>query len=916
MDSAQLGRRTEVAELHKLLDTPRGGASAALVLSGVAGLGKSSLLDEIETMATDFDLLRSRAVEFESRMPFAALQHLLASRLPLLPTLPGPLRAALDVAFGQRPGHVDPFKAGLGVIALLTVVTPTLCLIDDAQHLDPASAEVLGLAARRLDHEPVAIVFAAEPGHGIVVLDELPQLRLTALSLDAADRLLSSTLAAPIDPAVRAKILAEARGVPAAIAGVARGVRVPADLAGGYALPGSIEPPRTLVVEYEARLSALSPAGRTFALLAATDPTGDPALLWRAAQSAGVHASAAVAADAVSMTIGRRVAFAHPLVSSAIYHGADASQRRVIHNVLASATDAVIAPDRLAWHRGQAAVGLDEEVSRALETHAAAASSRGGVAAEAAFLERAAALTADPARRFQLTVDAAAVKLDAGDVDAATGLSASARLDAIDEVHAVRLDAVDAQAAFARTRRADEARQLIAAAQRLNTREPLTGAPVRLQALVAAYWTGTHRPEADDDLSTLDQLSGECADAELADLVSTALTTAMYGDRAAAVPQARRAVNGLLEHATRPEGFDAASAWIACSIAWDDHALDAILGEQVAAVRNAGRVGALPVVLTSRALGHLHAGELGGAAECVSEAKQFSDSVPELVELGVAAWRGDRQATERLCGRLEASAPRGPGPRQLAAMIYGRLVVYNGAGNYPKALAAATAGSGLDELGFHVFIPPELVEAAAFGGQMDMAVDITDRLGQHAEAAGTAWALGIHRRCQALVSAGPQAEELFAQSVDYLRASRTPIQLARTQLLFGEWLRRRQRRGDARTQLRDAFDSFSTAGAAQFAKRARRELRAAGEMAPQPRGRVGELSDQELAVAERVADGKTSKEVAAELVLSPRTVDAHLRSIFSKLGVRSRREIRHALPSTSTTQRRPVPPGNRHRPRP
>ncbi|MET0451922.1 MAG: LuxR C-terminal-related transcriptional regulator [Mycobacterium sp.] len=908
MDLAQMGRRTEVAELRKLLDASRTGASAGLVVGGAAGLGKSSLLDEVETMAADFAILRTRAVEFESRMPFAALQHLLAPRLPLLPTLPGPRRAALEMAFGLRPGQPDPFQVGLGVVAMLTVVTPTLCLIDDSQHLDSASAEALVLAARRLGHEPVAVVFAARPNHGIVALDELPQLRLTPLSHDGARRLLSSTLPAPLDDAVRDQILGEARGIPAAIADIAC-VRVASDLAGGYALPGIITPPTPLIDDYAHRLAGLTEAARTFALLAASDPTGDPALLWRAAQLAGVYGSAAAAADALSITIGRRVAFAHPLVRSVIYHCADASQRRASHDVVASATDGVTAPDRRAWHRGQAVVGANEAISRELEANAELASSRGGVAAAAAFLERGAALTADPRRRFQLTVHAAAVKLDAGDLDAAADLSAAARLDATDETNVARLDAVDAQTAFARTRRVDEARRLVAAAERLDTRELGPGAPVHLQALVAEYWTG-RGTDANEEAPALERPASDSDGTGPADLVSPALASAMFGDRAAAVAHARRAVAALLEHATRPEGLDPASAWIVCSIAWDDHALAAIVDEQLTAVRDAGRVGVLPVSLTSRALVHLHAGELDLAAARVAEAKQFSDVVPELVELGVAAWRGDRRTAEQLGERLTSSAPTGLGPRQVAAVTYARLLLHNGTGNYRQALAAAAAGSGLDELGFHVFIPPELVEAAAFGDRRDMAVDLSDRLGAHAEAAGTPWALGIHRRCQALLSAESDAERLFAESVDYLRASRTPIQLARSQLLFGEWLRRRQRRSDARTHLREAFDAFSVSGATLFAKRAARELRAAGEMAPQPRGRIGGLSDQELAVAERVADGKTSKEVAAELVLSPRTVDAHLRSIFSKLGVTSRRDIRHALPVSPTGQGRSAPGGH------
>ncbi|GAA4637750.1 helix-turn-helix transcriptional regulator [Mycolicibacterium sediminis] len=911
--SAQIGGRTEVQALGRLLDTARAGASAGVVVIGAAGLGKTSLLAEVETMATDFAILRARAVEFESRMPFAALQHLLAPRLPLLPTLPGPLRAALEMAFGLRPGQVDPFKVGLGVVALLAVVAPTLCLIDDAHHLDPLSAEALVLATRRLGHEPVTVVLLARPDHGVAALDELPHLPLTPLLHDGARRLLSSTLGAPLDTAVRDQILGEARGIPAAIAGIAGCVRTAAALAGGYALPGIITPPRPLMDDYKGRLDGLAGPAQSFALLAASDPTGDPALLWRAAQSAGVEEHAAAAADAVSMTIGRRVTFAHPLARSAVYHWADASQRRASHDVLAAATDAANAPDRRAWHRGQAAIGPDEDVSRELEANAKVACRRGGFAAGAAFLERAAALSAHPARRFHLTIDAAAVKLDAGDVDAAAALTSAARLDATDEMDAMRLDALDAQSAFAKTWRAEEARGLVAAAHRLATRKPGEGAPIWLQALVAAYWTG-HGTDLTDEVSVINQQASEPDGAGFADLAAVALSSAMFGDRAAAVPQARRAVDALSEDAAQLELCNPASAWITCSIAWDDHALARILDEQVAVVRDTGRVGALPVTLASRALVHMHAGELGRAAECVAEAKKYSDVVPELVELGVAAWRGDRRTADQLCERLSGSATLGPRPMQLAAVAYARLLINNATGNYREALAAAEASSGLDELWFHVFIPPELVEAAALGGRMDKAVELSTRLGRHTEAAGTPWALGVHRRCQALVAGESDAEELFTESIGQLRASRTPIQLARSHMLFGEWLRRRQRRSEARVHLREAFDAFSVSGAALFAKRASRELRAAGEMAPQPRSRRGELSDQELEVAERVADGKTSKEVAAELVLSPRTVDAHLRSIFSKLGVKSRREIRHALPSTATSQSRPGPV-IRHAPR-
>lgn len=898
MDSAELGRRAEVAALRQCLGAAGTGAQAGLVVCAAAGLGKSALLAELAATAADVAVLHTRAVEFEADMPYAALQHLLAPRLPLLPTLPAPLRSALEVAFGSRLGKPDHFKAGLGAIALLTAVTPTLCLVDDAQYLDPSTAAALVLAARRLTHQNVAVIFAARSGHSVAALDQLPQLHLSPLNHVAARRLLSSTLPGRLDDRVRDQILSEARGVPAAITEVASYVRLASDLAGGYALPGAITPPARLNDEYERRLAGLSRAARTFVLLAAADPIGDPALLWRAADLAGIDGpSAADAIDAAALNIGLRVTFDHPLARSAVYVGAEPTDRRVVHELLAAASDPTTAADWHAWHRGQAVIAPDDDVSRALETAAVLARTHGGVSAEAAFIERGAALTADPRRRFQLILRAAAVTLDAGDVDAATDLGAAARLDAVDDTHSARVDVLLAQTAFARTLAAAEASQLIDAAADLARQNPRTAAPVHLQAMVAAYWTASHAagPDNHERLSALAHQTVESENADIVDLVSPALAAALAGQRAAAVPMARRAVDALLARADQPDGFDPSWAWIVCSIAWDDETLGTILDEQLLAVRRAGRVGVLPVALTSRALGYLHEGDLAATAECVTEAQRLSTTIPAFVELAVAAWRGDRKTSDDLLLRLEGSADP-LSPRQLAASTYARLLIHNGAGNFRRALSAAEAYSGHDELGFHAFIPPEIVEAAAHDGRLDVARALTERLGEHAEAAGTPWALGVHRRCQALVSMDSDAEEPFSASVEYLRRSRTPIQTARSQLLFGEWLRRRQRRNESREHLRGALETFSGVGATLFAKRAARELRAAGEVAPQPRGSIGELSAQELAVAERVADGKTSKEVAAELVLSPRTVDAHLRSIFSKLGVKSRREIRYALP--------------------
>lgn len=893
VDSASLGRSDEISALEKLLAADTG-AARTLIITAAPGLGKSALLDELAGKSGDFTVLRGSASEFEASSPYSALHQLLKPRLPLASSLPAPLRASLETAFGSRPGRPDQLRLGLAVLALLGSVKPTLCLIDNAQWLDEDSARVLALVARRLHGESAVIVLAVRPDHQLASLHDLPSLSLPPLTDTGTRRLLSTVLPIPLDECVTDQIVAESRGVPAAVATLAAGIRRPSDLAGGYLLPAVVDVPAASKAAVEASLSRLSSAARTLALLAAADSTGDPVLLWRAAGELSVTRADAVALlDEGLLDIGARVLFRDPLFRPAIYQRAEPAARRAAHAALAAATPESF-PERRAWHLGQSTSGPDADVSLLLESTAPTARARGGVAAAAAFYERSAALAEDPSRRFALTMQAAVANSDVGNLDAAAQLSAAARLHADTETQNARVDAFQACVAFSRSRRPEAAGELLSAARRWATRDPAAATIAYSSALVAAYLTGE---SASGTVGAEELVLDVTTRARPVDVVLPTLASALSGERAAVVPAARSSLASLRDHADDPDQFDPAWAWIVGSLAWDDEALHDITERQLAAVRRAGRNAALPMALTSRALVHLQGGELDQAAECVAEARGFSTSIPVLVELGIAAWRGDRRFVARTRDELCPPEAREFDPRHVVGCVYAELVLHNSTGNHAAALAAVDAYPPADEPGFHGFVPPELIEAAVREDRMEQARTAFDRLRVHAVAASTPWALGIERRCSALVGDPADAEARFAESVNYLADSRARLELARTQLLFGEWLRRRQRRGEAREYLRPAYKIFVAAGAELFANRAARELRAAGISPPQPQSTPGTLSAQEYAIAERVAEGKTSKEVAGELVLSPRTVDAHLRNIFAKLEIRSRREIRGALES-------------------
>src|SRR6266851_1829565 len=479
-----LDRLPERAALSELLDAARAGRSGVLVMRGEPGVGKTALLENAIESAAGLRVARATGVESEMELAFAALQQLCAPMLDKLAGLPDPQRDALGVAFGLKTGAApDRFLVGLAVLSLLSEVAeqqPLLCVVDDAQWLDRASAQALAFVARRLLAEPVALVFATrEPGEEF---RGLPELLVGGLREGDARELLSSVIRGPLDERVRDRIVAETRGNPLALLELPWGVP---GVPGVPGLPGRIED------SFRRRLDVLPAATQLLMLVAAAEPAGEPALVWRGAERLGIGAEAvAPAADAGLLVIGERVMFRHPLVRSAVYRAASPAERRAAHQALADATDPQADPDRRAWHRAQATPGPDEDVASELERSAGRAQARGGLAAAAAFLERAAALTLDPARRAERALAAAQAKYQAGAFDATLRLLATAEAEPPDQFRRAWADLLRGKIAFASSRGSDAPPLLLKAARQFEPLDPRLARESYLDALAAAIFAG------------------------------------------------------------------------------------------------------------------------------------------------------------------------------------------------------------------------------------------------------------------------------------------------------------------------------------------------------------------------------------------------------------------------------------------
>lgn len=883
-----------------------------LVLRGEPGVGKSALAEYLVESAAGCRILRAAGVESEMELAFAGLHQLCVPMLGQLDRLPEPQRDALGIAFGMRAGSApDRFMVGLAVLSLLAEVAeerPLVCVVDDAQWLDRVSAQTLAFVARRLLAERVALVFAVRTSTPPAADDPwvgLRELVVRGLRDDDARALLDSVVPGRLDERVRDRIVAETRGNPLALLELTRGLSA-AELAGGFERPDARPLASQIERSFLRRIGTLPDTTQRLLLAAAAEPVGDIPLLRRVAERLDIGADAAGAAEAAGLIeFGARVRFRHPLVRSAAYRAADPGERRDVHRALAEATDPVFDSDRRAWHRAHAALEPDEAVAGELERSAGRAQARGGIAAAAAFLRRATELTPDPARRGTRAAAAARAAFEAGAPDAALELLAAAEMSPLDEAQRARLARLRAQIVFARRRGGEALPLLLDAAGRLERVDAEQAREAYLEAVGAAVFAGRFHGRI-----AMREVAGAALAAppgewppRPADILLDGLATRFTEGYVKGAALLKPALRAFRRAAERDEDDVMRWLWLTWLVAgdlWDDGAWHDLTTQAVRMARETGALNFLPLALGYRAAIHVHAGEFDLASALINE----SDNMTELTgnspigypSLLLVAWRGDEaRGAELIEATARGAAAWGEG-RALGLAHYLLAVLHNGLGRYQEALADAERAVEYEDLASAGFSLVELVEAGARSDAPEAAEAALRRLEERAEAAGTDWALGMLARSRALLSDGPAAENLYREAIERLERSRIAVHLARTHLVYGEWLRRENRRLDAREQLRTAHEMLSGFGAAAFAERARRELLATGEsVRPHTVEPHEALTAQEAQIARLAADGKTNSEIGAELFISPRTVEWHLHKVFTKLDVNSRNKLRAAL---------------------
>jgi DNA-binding CsgD family transcriptional regulator len=897
-----IGRKREREVLDRLLDGVRGGRGGVLVVDGEAGVGKTALLEYAVDAGRGFRFAGTFGVEAEMELPFAAVQQLCSPFFELMQRLPQPQHEALGVAFGLITGPApNPFLLGLAVLGLLSEAAerrPLLAVVDDAHWLDHASARALAFVARRLLAEKIALVFAArEPGD---LLAGLPELHVLSLGHRDARTLLESALPARLDEHVLERIVVETRGNPLALLELPRGL-TPTQLAGGFGLPSAVPLSASIEESFTRRLAGLPGDARRLLLVAAADPVGDPALLWRAAQQLGIPESVANTVEAEGLLeLDARVVFRHPLVRSAVYRAAGLKERRAVHRALAEATDPLTDPDRRAWHRAQAASMPDEDVAAELERSAGRAHARGGLAAVAAFLERAAALTPEPTHRAQRLLAAAGAKRDAGDLEAALELLVDVEEGVLDELGRARVDLLRAQIALEQRRGGDAGRLFLSAASGLEQLDPELAREMYLEALAGAMAS---------DVEVVGGAPAVAAAARAApagtvpprtvDVLLDAFAIRLTDGYAAAAPTLARALDLLLatdvsdeDVARRLSVSTTRNGNIVALEMWDDEALHLLAARQVHVARDAGALLHLQFALSFLARSHMLAGEFTAATLMIDEARLIAEATGNRALVNapmiLAAWRGhEAQASQLIDATSEEAAAR-----RWTSNNYARSVLYNGLGRHDAARDVAWEAFQPDPIGYGSWLLPELAEAASRTADRAMLESALAWLSERTRVISSAWASGIETRVRALLSEGEVAESLYRESIAHLAGPRVRLELARTHLLYGEWLRRERRRLDARKELRTAFEAFTGMGAEAFAGRAERELLATGERAGKRTvDTLDQLTPQETQIARLAANGHTNREIAAQLFISPSTVEYHLRKAFRKLGVKSRTQL-------------------------
>ena len=903
-----LDRRSECRVLHQLLDAVRSGESRALVVRGELGVGKTVLLDHLVEQAWGCRVEGISGVQSEMELAFAGLRQLCESMLDRVERLPGPHQEALSTAFGLSGGPApDRFRVGLAVRDLLADAArerPLVCVVDDVQWLDTASVQALTFVARRLGVESVAVVVAVRDPADVPGLAGLPELAVTGLPDEEARALLNSALVWPVDVQVRDRIVAESRGNPLALVELSRGL-AKGELAGGFGPVSTATLPSRIEECFRQQLGQLGVDTQRYLLVAAAEPSGEPLLAWRAAQRLQIGMVAKASAIRAGLVeISERVLFRHPLERWAVYQAASAEDRRSAHRVLAESTDPEVDPDRRAWHAAQAAAEPDEDVAAELERSTGRAQARGGLAAAAAFLERAAELTPEPARRAGRALSAAQAKHQAGLPTAARGLLSVAEAGPLTPLQRAHADLLHARIAFT-VGWSDALPLLLGAAAELRSLDVRLARETYLEALSAAMVAGPHG--GGTSLREVVEAARSAPPAETpprpVDLLLDGLAVRFTDGYAAGMPLVRDALRALREHISDEEALR--WHWLACRSAllvWDFEIWDVFTADFVRLARDAGALAVLTEAMSSRILVHSLAGELEAAASLGRELDSVTDAtagapVPYADSL-VAAWRGREEEARRLSEIATAEGLHRGEAIGLTITGWAKALLGNSLGQYDDALAAArqVGEQHPERLGMPNWAAEvELIEAATRSGKPEQAIAPLERITETTRAGGTDWGLGMVARSRALMSDGPTAEGDYCEAIERLARAGVRSELARAHLVYGEWLRRDQRRTDARRHLRTAHEMFAAMGAEAFARRAARELEASGEPVPRRAAETtSELTAQEMQVVRLVREGLTNSEIAARLFLSPRTIEWHMTNIFGKLQITSRRQLRRA----------------------
>ncbi|WP_242000780.1 helix-turn-helix transcriptional regulator [Kribbella rubisoli] len=909
MDPSQIlyGRRSECTALDQQIAALRSGRSAVLVLRGEAGIGKTALLDYVAAHAVGCRIVRAAGVESEMELAFGGLHQLCSPFLDRADELPEPQRDALRTAFGLSSGTPpDRFLVGLAVLSLLAAVAeekPLLCLIDDAQWLDRASAQTIAFVARRLLAEQVGLFFGTRGTGADNDLAGLQELPIVGLNDRDSRALLDSVTPGRVDERVRDQIVAETHGNPLAILELPHGLTT-GEMPAGFGTQDRRSLASQLEEGFLRRLESLPEMTQRLLLIAAAEPIGDVLLLWRAAEGSGIGllAAASPAEAAGLITIGARVRFRHPLVRSAVYYRAPRTNRRKAHQALAEATDARTDPDRRAWHLAHAAVGPDEDVAAELERSADRAQARGGIAATAAFLERAAELTPDPDRRGARAFAAAQAKYQAGAFDTALELLDTAELSRLGELELAHSELLRGRISFASRSPSAALPLLLDAAKRLEPVDANAAHETYRDAMYAALTAGRVETGGVEDIAEAVLVTPPTPDPGRTDLLLNGVAAVVARGFSAGVPLLKQALVAFENESITPrEGL----GWLPLASrmahdAWEFDSWTALSARLVDLAREAGALSVLPSALLLRLSNRVFAGDIVGADSLAAEAMTIgaatgSRFLAQYGALVIEPWRGREEATRHAIEAVaQARALRGEG-KVLTATQWAAAVLYNGLGRFDEAYAAAEQGCAHpQELGLSTWSLIELIEAAVRTGRRASATDAIQRLIELTQPSGTAWALGTLACMRAVVTDGVAAEPSYQEAIDRLDKTEVRVMRARARLLYGEWLAGRDRRADARVQLSAAHEMFDRMGAEAFAHRAGLGLDAVGAHV-QTRRVESALTPQEAQIAHLAATGMTNPEIGAELFLSPHTIDWHLRKVFTKLGIASRREIRAVL---------------------